>query len=440
MTMERILLALLLLLARFNCASCLQTLTPLINALDLKPIFSIYHSRCITSVAKSALPTLLSSEDYVKSTYATVDHLKILPPSEILKIDRLLSQVDNPHPITWFMATSPPPSTLLSHSQILNIENVLGSILGLPLLTPLTPKTSSSLSSLQKIIQGAITNNGNGNSNSNSNSKYEISSEKYPALASLRSNLSSLNNEIDSKLTKYEKEFKVERTPTNTILSPSRTIAKSIGEIKSTSRSKSNVYVLPFDVRELSERGEKLSDEIERLESLIILELSELIFSEELNIRLGLTGAAHLDSILARSKLPGYCPTLPSSPIVDIKSYRHPLLPPHPPPITNDLTLGSTSSGLIITGLNGGGKSVVLKSFALAALFTRLAFPIEAEETPRVSFFDEIYVDIGDGQSLDKGESTYAGHLENYAKILEGVRGEGAGSGNCLVCLDEMGR
>jgi len=49
-------------------------------------------------------------------------------------------------------------------------------------------------------------------------------------------------------------------------------------------------------------------------------------------------------------------------------------------------------------------------------------------------------VDIGDGQSLDKGESTYAGHLENYAKILEGVRGEGAGSGNCLVCLDEMGR
>ena len=56
---------------------------------------------------------------------------------------------------------------------------------------------------------------------------------------------------------------------------------------------------------------------------------------------------------------------------------------------------------------------------------------IPADEGSSIPFFDELYADIGDEQSIESQLSTFAGHLKQIKKALEA-------DGNSLVLLDEL--
>lgn len=97
------------------------------------------------------------------------------------------------------------------------------------------------------------------------------------------------------------------------------------------------------------------------------------------------------------------------------------------------LTLDDAARTLVITGPNAGGKSVAMKTAGLCALMAACGLLLPAAAGTRVDFFDRLFADIGDAQSLEDDLSTFSSHVARLRQIL---RTAGPGT---LVLLDEAG-
>ncbi|MCC6348003.1 MAG: Smr/MutS family protein [Candidatus Eisenbacteria bacterium] len=98
-----------------------------------------------------------------------------------------------------------------------------------------------------------------------------------------------------------------------------------------------------------------------------------------------------------------------------------------------DLVLEPPGRLLLVSGPNMGGKTVLLKTVGLAVAMAHAALPVPAEEGSRVPPMDHLIVDLGDGQSVDQGLSTFAAHLRRLRRMAE-VAGP-----RSLLLADELG-
>lgn len=88
---------------------------------------------------------------------------------------------------------------------------------------------------------------------------------------------------------------------------------------------------------------------------------------------------------------------------------------------------------LLVSGPNAGGKSVCLKTVGLLQYMVQCGLLIPVSDRSRVGIFRDIFLDIGDQQSIENDLSTYSSHLRNMAVFLESA------SQSSLVLLDELG-
>jgi DNA mismatch repair protein MutS2 len=97
------------------------------------------------------------------------------------------------------------------------------------------------------------------------------------------------------------------------------------------------------------------------------------------------------------------------------------------------IELDSTDRLLLVSGPNAGGKSVSLKTVGLLQYMMQCGLLIPLSDRSRVGIFNDIFLDIGDQQSIENDLSTYSSHLRNMAVFLQHA------SDKSLVLLDELG-
>lgn len=197
-----------------------------------------------------------------------------------------------------------------------------------------------------------------------------------------------------------------------------------------------------------------IQDEIAAKEGEIQAGLVQAIYSARRFIDDGLNAIAKLDVIFAKAAFGcsmsggARCAVVAAARqtgTIHVEQFVHPLLQfksDAPAVVPIDLFLGrkesSSRAALIISGTNGGGKTVAMKSFGLVSVMAKLAIPIVSSSVPVVDFFDNILVSVGDYQNVQGGESTFTAQLNRYASLIDRVSGNNGGKSH-LVLLDELG-
>ncbi|HKL40171.1 MAG TPA: hypothetical protein VJ894_05800 [Cryomorphaceae bacterium] len=101
--------------------------------------------------------------------------------------------------------------------------------------------------------------------------------------------------------------------------------------------------------------------------------------------------------------------------------------------IPMNLVLDHEKRILVISGPNAGGKSVSLKTFGLLQIMFQCGMLIPAEGHSRMGVFRQIFVDIGDDQSIAYELSTYSSRLVKMKHFLFHC------NKNTLFFIDEFG-
>lgn len=228
--------------------------------------------------------------------------------------------------------------------------------------------------------------------------------------------------------------------------------ASSVGIVHDTSRSEKTVYVEPTEIVGPTNELRQAESELRQEEARVWRLLTEEILKNRVELEASVSAVGQLDLAMARlrlgRKLNGIIPLVQDEGVVSLRDAKHPvlLLREIENVVGSDIDLGSNGNqGLVLTGPNSGGKTVILKLLGLMALMSRGGIPVPAAQTasavdteeenyvPRVDFFDPVLADIGDLQSVGGDLSTFSGHMLVCREIL-------SNSGkNALVLMDELG-
>jgi len=194
-----------------------------------------------------------------------------------------------------------------------------------------------------------------------------------------------------------------------------------------------------------------LREELDEKENSIRMGLCRIIANHRTEIDTGLTVVAELDVVLAKAAFGivhnGAIPIVTQEGMVDVTNFVHPLIADRDQAVPVDLRLAHNDTpeskaprALVISGPNGGGKTLAMKSFGLVSLMVKLGIPIPTESSrrPTIGFFDNIITTMGDRQNVETGQSTFMAQLSSYAGILDTVTNNDSGS-STLVLLDELG-
>ena len=98
-----------------------------------------------------------------------------------------------------------------------------------------------------------------------------------------------------------------------------------------------------------------------------------------------------------------------------------------------DITLQDDKRILVISGPNAGGKSVCLKTIGLLQYMVQCGLLIPLKENSTVGVFEDIFIDIGDEQSIENDLSTYSSHLMNMKYFEKWCNDKS------LLLIDEFG-
>ncbi len=211
--------------------------------------------------------------------------------------------------------------------------------------------------------------------------------------------------------------------------------SKVQGTVLDTSASGSTLYMEPSELGYIQEEIELLRMAEEHETERILYELTAKVLEYEHTIGIAIETMHHYDVLFAKAaysrKTICSTPLLNEDYVIHLKAARHPMLGEKAVPLS--IQFGEKHRALVITGPNTGGKTVTLKTVGLLTMMAQTGLPIPANPGSEIAIFQHIFVDIGDGQSIEQNLSTFSSRLVNIIDILRVT------NDRSLVLLDELG-
>ncbi|MFI3167440.1 MAG: endonuclease MutS2 [Bacillota bacterium] len=274
----------------------------------------------------------------------------------------------------------------------------------------------------------------------------EIADHASPTLYELRKKKRKINNDIKKVLQSYVQDKETSKYLQDKIVTsrkdrfvvPVKVEHRSFvkGLVQDYSQTGSTVFIEPMEVVE--KNNELRSIEIEEaleIERILIkytqtvCEIAPMLLTTQKTLDqfdVALSKAEYSASTRAVK------PRLNNSGKIEIKRGRHPIIDPQKV-VPVSIGFGDTAKYLLISGPNTGGKTVTMKMVGLFCLLAMSGIFIPAGEGSEVSFFESIFSDIGDEQSIENDLSTFSSHIVTLKEILENVNDKS------LVLIDELG-
>jgi len=214
------------------------------------------------------------------------------------------------------------------------------------------------------------------------------------------------------------------------------------GILHGESDSRKTAFIEPEETIELNNEVFSLENEEQKEVLRILRELTAKlsIYSPLLQTYLQVIG--EYDFIRAKGRLAvdinGNFPNLIDKAIVDVKDAYHPLLflynkKSGKKTIPVNLTLDGEKRILIISGPNAGGKTVTMKTIGLNQIMLQSGLLVPVSPVSQMGIFKQLFIHIGDTQSIEFELSTYSSHLLHMRHFIESANGK------TMFFIDELG-
>lgn len=394
-------------------------------------------------------------KEYSKTELAKeyIDSMSILPLNELKKEKNLLKEVDS---IISRFSLFPIKSSVsllklidiakktglmtardlyLVREDIVLINDIITYYkkigLDYPLLGDLIKKFFI-LDSLDKEIKKCIT------------SSLTVDDKASDNLYQIRNKIKKLESKLQEKVINMATNYKTYLSDDNVTIRdghfvlPVKTAYKNkvVGIIYDVSDSGNTTFIEPLDIVQINNEITSLkvqeNDEIRKilktLTNLVLLQENEIISNNRI--------IAEIDFLQSKAlygkEIDGTIIDLDEKEqIIELNNARHPLIDKNKV-VANSFLLNENKRILIISGPNAGGKTISLKTVGLLVLMNETGLPLPID-SGKLSYFNNIYIDIGDNQSLSDNLSTFSAHIHQVSEIINVVKGKD------LVLIDELG-
>ena len=281
---------------------------------------------------------------------------------------------------------------------------------------------------------------------------YEVLDRASAKLAKLRKELGTLRNRLRRSVSDFAGrigggkgyEFVTIRGERYVVSLPRGEASRVRGIVHQASGSGASLFVEPLEFVDENNRLESMledeRDEITRilhdLSSDVLRRRDALLGNQDLLLDLDLVSARASFARRFRCVMPEHT----ADGRLALRGARHPLLEKRfadegagraVKPL--DLVCDGDLKALVISGPNAGGKTIALKTVGLIMLMDRSGLLAPCDHGTAVPFYDEVFVDIGDDQSIEKSLSTFSSRIVRLKHILE------RSSDRSLVLIDEIG-
>ncbi|MDM5463412.1 endonuclease MutS2 [Bacillus cereus] len=264
-------------------------------------------------------------------------------------------------------------------------------------------------------------------------------------LKRIRNNIDSVDGKIKERLTKflnssankkYIQEFFISKKDDRYTIPIKSTYKNQVaGSIVEASAKGSTVFIEPHTVTKLNVELASWKAEEAMEEYQILATLSGMILENIYHIKINMELISQYDMVFAKAKfsksIDGIEPKLNDHGHIHLVNCKHPLLTGQVVPL--NFEIGQEYRSLIITGPNAGGKTIVLKTIGLLTLATMSGLHIAGDKETEIAIFENVFVDIGDNQSIENALSTFSSHMKNLSEIMR------MSNNNTLLLFDEIG-
>jgi DNA mismatch repair protein MutS2 len=277
----------------------------------------------------------------------------------------------------------------------------------------------------------------------------ELSEKASPALATLNSQIREVRREIGIRMEALLRDYagrgllqeRYSDVRDGRFVLPVKVSeqGKVEGRVTELSVSRQTVFIEPKEVEQLQSRLRRLEADLAQEVFAILLQASRELRPFAGSIAASVIRVGYWDAVQARARIAkvygGKPLTLSANREWVLQDTVNPILfwnHEESEIVRNSLELRDGKRMILLSGPNTGGKTVLLKSLGLSALFARTGFFYPGTGKLLVPFFDAFFVDLGDPQSIEEHISSFSGHVLKMKRILDSF------GPRSLILIDEM--